>query len=124
MGRTVRKVRISKGESSFCYPEHIPREMHRLFTDLSMQKHLAGLVASAFAQSAAHILAELNAIHPFGEGNGRAQLSFLTVLSASAGHPIVLRRLDPPAILRATLISFGGNEKPLADVIRRLIAKS
>jgi fido (protein-threonine AMPylation protein) len=28
---TYRTVRISKGENSFCYPEHIPSQMNALF---------------------------------------------------------------------------------------------
>ena len=34
----LRTVRISKGGSSFCYPENFDREMGRLFADLSKQK--------------------------------------------------------------------------------------
>ena len=71
-----RTIRIAKQGSAFCYPEHIDREMKRLFAELARQKHLRGLESTAFAARAAHILAELNAIHPFREGNGRAQTSF------------------------------------------------
>ena len=46
-----------------------------MFADLTAQDHLSGLDAAAFAEKAAHVLAELNAIHPFREGNGRTQLS-------------------------------------------------
>jgi cell filamentation protein len=61
----IRTVRISKNENTFCYPEHIDREMRQLFADLAKQKHLRGLTAAAFAEKAAHLLAELNAIHRF-----------------------------------------------------------
>jgi len=82
----VRTVRISKGESTFCYPEHIDQEMAKLFRALRRAKHLRGLSAQAFAKQAAHFLAELNAIHPFREGNGRTQLTFLTLLAEKAGY--------------------------------------
>jgi cell filamentation protein len=72
----LRTVRISKEGSAFCYPEHIDREMRRLFANLSTRKHFRKLNAAAFSESAAHFLADLNAIHPFREGNGRTQLSF------------------------------------------------
>lgn len=84
----VRRVRISKEGSAFCYPEHIEREMQRLFAELRKQRLLRGLKAGEFAAQAAHVLAELNAIHPFREGNGRTQLSFLKVLAEEAGHPL------------------------------------
>jgi cell filamentation protein len=90
----LRTVRISKGGSSFCYPENFDREMGRLFADLAKQKNLSGLDADAFADKAAHFLAELNAIHPFREGNGRTQLSFMTSLAERAGHPFALERIE------------------------------
>jgi cell filamentation protein len=68
----IRTVRMSKGSSEFCYLENIDREMRRLFDGLTAQKHLRGLDARKFAEKAAHLLAELNAIHPFREGNGRS----------------------------------------------------
>jgi cell filamentation protein len=83
---SLRTVRISKGASAFCYPENLDRELGRLFADLSKQKNLSELNADAFAEKAAHLLAELNAIHPFREGNGRTQLSFLAALADQAGH--------------------------------------
>lgn len=117
----IRTVRISKDGSTFCYPENIDREMRRLFADLARQEHLRGLGAPSFAKSAAHFLAELNAIHPFREGNGRTQLSFLTILAERAAHPLSIERLDPNAMLKATITSFSGHEQPLANVIAGLI---
>jgi cell filamentation protein, protein adenylyltransferase len=65
-------VRISKGGSTFCYPESIDREAKKLFKQLAEAKHYKGLSSENFAQKAAHFLAELNAIHPFREGNAAA----------------------------------------------------
>jgi cell filamentation protein len=41
---------------------------------LTAQKHLRGLDARKFAEKAAHLLAEFNAIHPFREGTGGCSL--------------------------------------------------
>src|SRR3954454_14526001 len=72
----------------FCYPEHIPAEMRRVFGWLGDQGFSPGRDAAAFAEGAAHFLAELNAIHPFRDGNDRTQLAFMAELAASTGHPI------------------------------------
>jgi len=40
-----RTVRINKGGSMFCYPEHIGAEMHRLFDQLKHDHYLTGLGA-------------------------------------------------------------------------------
>lgn len=112
-----RTIRVTKGTSTFCYPENIEREMRRVFDELASQGNLRNRDAQTFAQQAAHFLAELNAIHPFREGNGRTQNVFLSVLAGQAGQPLDFERLDPPAMLAAMIESFGGNEQPLADII-------
>ncbi len=117
----LRTVRIAKGDSMFCYPEHIDNEMRALFAGLARDRFLRGLPPAEFAKPAAHLLAELNAIHPFREGNGRTQLAYLTLLAANAGHPLGLERLNPRAMLAATIASFTSVEAPLAALIAELI---
>lgn len=118
---TFRTVRLGKEGSAFCYPEHIAREMRRIFTSLKRERRLRGLPADAFAGKAAHFLATLNAIHPFREGNGRTQTIFLAFLAAQAGHPLRLDRLVPETFMAVMIASFRGDERPLVAEIRRLI---
>jgi cell filamentation protein len=116
-----RTVRVAKGDSMFCYPEHIPGEMRQLFARLADSDCFSRLNANGFASSAAHFLAELNAIHPFREGNGRCQNTFLALLGARAGHSLVLSRLDQEGFLAAMIESFAGREEPLAEQLLLLI---
>ena len=117
----IRVVRISKGGSMFCYPESIDREMSKLFSTLAGQKQFKGTTPDEFSIKAAHFLADLNAIHPFREGNGRTQLTLLTLLAESAGHPLAMERLDPDKVMQAMIDSFRGDEKPLAALIADLV---
>lgn len=116
-----RTVRIAKQEAMFCYPENIDREMRRLFARLADDRYLRDLERPGFAGKAANVLAELNAIHPFRDGNGRTQLIFLKILAAQAGHPLDFARLHPPAMMQAVIASFGQDEQPLADLILQLM---
>ncbi len=118
-----RSVRIHKQGSTFCYPEHIPREMRALFARLRGAEFDAGLPASEVAVQAAHFLAELNAIHPFREGNGRSQLSFAALIAVRAGHSLALGRLDPEAFLAAMVRSFAGEETSLVSQLRGLMVE-
>ena len=117
----IRTVRISKGGSAFCYPEYINTEMRRIFLRLATEKYFRELDARGFAKRAAHFMTGLNAIHPFREGNGRTQLSFLVELAERAGHPIPLDDLDATAMLNAFVASFAGDEQPLRDLIESAI---
>jgi len=110
-------VRLGKSGSAFCYPEHIAREMQQLFRSLAKKRHLHGLPHAAFASEAASFLTTLNAIHPFREGNGRTQTTFLALLADRAGHPLDLDKLEPHRFLAAMVASFKGNERPLVRQI-------
>jgi cell filamentation protein len=116
-----RSVRILKGGNPFCYPEHIEAQANKLFGQLADASCLQGLSKEDFAKKAAHFLAELNAIHPFREGNGRAQLTFLTLLAEQAGHPLNHDRLDPIRVMDAIIASFGGDEGPLEKMLLDLV---
>ncbi|HTQ12520.1 MAG TPA: Fic family protein [Rhizomicrobium sp.] len=116
-----RTVRISKDGSAFCYPENIARQMRLLFDDLRASQYLRGLTPAGFAKHAAQGLSTLNAIHPFREGNGRAQTTFLFLLAAQAGHPLDLDELDNERFLAAMVASFTKSDLLLVKEIRRLM---
>ena len=116
-----RTVRISKDSSMFCFPENIESEATKLFAKLRDDKFLNGLSPKDFSRKSAHFLAELNAIHAFREGNGRAQLSFFLLLADQAGHPLNFDRFDADNFLKAMITSFNADEAPLAALIEGLI---
>jgi cell filamentation protein len=109
----IRTVRIAKDGSMFCYPEHIAKELAKLFGSLGKDNYFKNLESKVFAEKAADFVAELNAIHPFREGNGRSQLAFLVMLADVAGHPLALERLDPEEFLSAMVLSFKGDNSLL-----------
>ncbi|MEZ5776789.1 MAG: Fic family protein [Paracoccaceae bacterium] len=113
-----RQIRTAKGGNWFCYPEYIDREMEKLFADLAAENHLADLRGiGAFAERASHFIAELNAIHPFREGNGRCQLVLLRELMELAGLPMNEDRIDPDGFMQAMIASFEGDNGPLRRAI-------
>lgn len=119
-----RTIRISRGASMFCYPEHLAGESRRVFGQLQASRFLRGLDETAFAAAAAPFLAELNAIHLFRDGNGRTQLAFMALLAEQAGHPLELDRLDPEPFLAAMIASFNGDERPLAGQLAQLVQEN
>lgn len=114
----IRSIRIGKGNTWFCYPEHIASWLEQAFRDYGDPDLVAELPIDEFAAKTAHLLAEINAAHPFREGNGRTQLSFLTLLAANAGYELNDDVLKPERVLAAMIESFAGSEEPLAALIR------
>ena len=74
-----RTVNIAKTHL-FCLAPFIEKEMGRQFRELNAENNLQRLDMDTFADRAAHHIIELNAIHPFREGNGRTNRLFLEVL--------------------------------------------
>jgi len=83
-----RVVDISKGRSNFGRAVHIASALGEALEKLNREKLLAGLAPTAFAARAAFYLGEINAIHPFREGNGRTQREFIRQLALHAAHPL------------------------------------
>jgi hypothetical protein len=59
----------------------------------TLGQSLAAENSEQFVHQAARFLAELNAIHPFREGNGRAQLAFMSII----GQRPAIRSTSPPS---------------------------
>ncbi|MEO4044595.1 Fic family protein [Hoeflea sp. CAU 1731] len=118
----IRTIRTGKGQNWFCYPEHIEAQANDLFAHLAVRNHFAEAGAkSRFAKNAAWFLSEINAIHPFREGNGRVQLVFLTLLARNAGYDLNEDMLQPAPFLAAMIRSFNGDTGPLAKQIEDML---
>lgn len=117
----LRTVRISKGGDLFALPEHIEPYLRGLFADLAREALLCGLGRERFVERLAHYYAELNAVHPFREGNGRAQRAFLGQIAKTAGHPIAWARLDAERSVHAARESHHGRDSALRRMLRGLL---
>lgn len=117
-----RTIRISKGGNVFCYPEYIDAQLQTVFASLDQPALLPGASTEAFIPAVADFLAELNAVHPFREGNGRTQLVFLNMLGLGAGLSFRLESIEPEEFLRAMIDSFDGKLDALIDELERMLA--
>jgi cell filamentation protein len=116
-----RTVRTAKGGDMFCYPEFIDGQMDALFPRLLGAPFHEGAYPSDFVTASAAFLADLNAIHPFREGNGRTQLTFLYLLGHRTGLALDMTRIRPQEMLSAMIASFGGKLGALEEEIGRLV---
>ena len=110
-----RTVRTAKGGNWFCFPEYITAEMDKLFRRLGAPPFLPGSSAADFVLAAAKFLGDLNAVHPFREGNGRSQLAFMYLVGLRADHRLRLQLIKRTQFLPAMIRSFDGDYQPLAE---------
>ena len=92
--------------------------MERLFAQLASEDHLTeNSDRTQLAVRAAHYIAEINAIHPFREGNGRCQLTLLDILLDVSGFEMNAELIDPEQFMSAMIASFHRDNAPLAEAI-------
>jgi cell filamentation protein len=113
----VRTVDISRGNSRFANVRFIESAANEIFNKLARENWLKGLNADLLSKRLAHYLSEINALHPFREGNGRLQRIFISQLSQSAGYQVDYSDLEQEQIYQAMELAFNGDESILANLI-------
>jgi cell filamentation protein len=119
-----RDIDISKGSNFFAHHAHIHVAATTLFNKLAEEKHLSGLSKEDFSERAAFYLGELNALHPFREGNGRVQREFICQLAQKNGYVIEWGNIDQAAMIQASIESFKGDCTKFAAYLRANIKDS
>lgn len=120
----IRTVDISRGNNRFANVRFIESAANDIFNKLARENWLRGLDADALSKRLAHYLSEINALHPFREGNGRVQRIFISQLSQSAGYQLDYSDLEQEQIYRAMELAFNGDESILANLILERLEKS
>jgi cell filamentation protein len=116
-----RTVNISKGGRLFGLADFLEPSLQQVLTKLAAEKHLVNLDADTFAGRAAYFLGELNAAHPFREGNGRMQREFIREQGLKAGHYIDWRAATAEEMIEASQVSQGRRVKRCGILPRDLL---
>ena len=110
-----------EGEFWFCRREFIEQSLIDLFNKLSGENKLKATMPEQFGSRAGYYLSELNAIHPFREGNGRAQREFIRELGLHAGLHVNWARVLQQEMYAVSVASFQkGDHRLLGDLITRI----
>lgn len=119
----IRTVQITKGNTEFCRCEYIQENADKLFSELARDSLLRDMDEDTIIPRLAHYLGEINAIHPFREGNGRTQRKFIEQLAKQAGHPLNFRNISKDEMTYASIYSMLIDDSKMCDVIRKCIVE-
>lgn len=100
-----RREDIAKGPTRFVTYSQIKEKLQRLLGQLQQEKWLENVPFEVFAARSAYYMAELNYIHPFREGNGRAIREFMRLLFLHNGYIVQWDAVDVEALLNAMIDS-------------------
>ena len=116
----LRTVGIDKGVP-FCPPEHLVPFATDVLRRLAADDHLRGRERGDFLVGLTELVGNLNALHPFREGNGRTVRVFVAQLAREAGYEVRWRAMDPAENVAASRASLGGDDGPLRKMLDGLL---
>lgn len=118
----VRTVVIAKG-SLFCLPQYIEPAAAEIFGQLRREDFLRSLAREEFLERLTHYLGEVNAVHPFREGNGRAQRAFFEQLADDAGYTLNWQHLDADRNIAASIAITHGDAGPMRTMLDGIVER-
>jgi len=117
-----RDVPTARGGSKFCMPQYITQETDKATKSFDLAK-LKTLKPKEFANKLAEIVGDLNATHPFLDGNGRTVRVYAEQIAEKAGYDLAIDKLRGDSWNKAAEKSFHGDNRLLAGVLSRNLVK-
>lgn len=119
----VRTVNISKG-NQFCLFQYIDQQMNQVLLELKQENYLKDCKSKEkIGKRIAYYLSEMNAIHPFREGNGRAQRLFVEKIADFNGYYLDFMKISSKEMLDASVRAFHLEYSMMEELIIRALSK-
>lgn len=112
---------FSKGNTVFCVAEQIPSYSDSIFGKLRAEKWLRGFSRNDFIQRLAYYMGEINALHPFREGNGRTQRVFFAELARRAKYELDFSQIEPNELLEADIAAYNKDFSLLTALLDKML---
>lgn len=120
----LRTIDISKGNTRFCSYSRIKIEAEKLFKSVDYGRSLAELKRDDLVKSSSELYADLNVVHPFREGNGRAQRILFEHIIINCGFEIDWSLIDQDEWLNANIAGYYCNYHPMHAIFEKCIGSA
>ena len=104
----------------FCDCRFVEDMAEELFSELEKEKYLQSCDTEEMADRLVYYLSEINALHPFREGNGRTQRLFIEILAERAGYEV---DFSAEEMVEASAKAFLREYGKMNALIRRIVKK-
>lgn len=109
-------IPMARGASRFAQPQYIEQETQKILGRIAVTEiHTAP--AGRFTAALAEMISELNAVHPFREGNGRTIRAIALLLAEDCGHAFNLTAITPALWTEASIQAFQGSNHALEALL-------
>ncbi len=113
----TRNCNIAK-QDLFCLAEHIESFSNKIFNKLRLEKYFVDYDNETTLEKLVELFADINALHPFREGNGRSQRVFIESLAKINGIYLDLTNVSKEDMIIASHDSINGDYKRLKDIFK------
>lgn len=120
----LRSIDMSKGTTRFCTCKRIAPEANKLFRQLADENYYEGYKREAFVAAIAEFYIEMNMVHPFREGNGRAQRLLFEHIIINAGFEFDLEGIAQQEWVAANIAGVSCDYEPMTALFDRCIGAS
>ena len=111
----IRNCNIAK-QDLFCLSEYIESFANDVFKKLKKEKYFIEYDFETTLKKLVELFADINALHPFREGNGRSQRVFIESLAKINGINLDLTNVSKMDMIIASHESINGDYKKLEDM--------
>ncbi len=111
----VRKVDVAKGHI-FCNYLNIDSEALRIFDELRSENYYLAYDFAETMEKIVHLFIEIDALHPFREGNGRSQREFAEELAKINGICLDLTRISKEEMVYACGLAVNGDYSMITNL--------
>ena len=116
----IRREQISKADTMFYPPNLIDRELDKVFAKIKEKNMLKETDKEKVFDNLAYVMAELNIIHPFREGNGRSIREFIRLMAKRMGYDLNWGNVDKEELSEASILSVD-NYKVLIRILEACV---
>lgn len=113
----IRREQISKGNTTFYPPNLINRELDKVFSKIKEYNMIREIDEDKIINNLAYVMAELNIIHPFREGNGRSIREFIRTMAKRIGYDLNWGNVNKEDLLEASIQSVD-DYRAFIDIIK------
>ena len=111
---------LAKGDTVFCRGQFIETYANSIFTELDIRTFKT-LSFEDMISKTAYFMGEINALHPFREGNGRALRAFFSLMLADLGYEWDMSGIDRKRLLQADINAFVRNYAALIEILNETV---
>lgn len=113
----IRNCNIAK-QDLFCLTEHIESFASDIFNKLKKEKYYIEYDNDKTLEKLVELFADINALHPFREGNGRSQRTFIEALAKINGINLDLTNVSKIDMIEASHDSINGHYEKLLNIFK------